>query len=252
MAFLDASGNIVITDEGVLNHAGFHEASSSVLADTVTKLITTSGRPDQGFGYSVSAGSGRIVVGAYLDDDKGSDSGSAYIYDLDGNLITKLTAFDGAAYDYFGWSVSVGSGRIVVGARLDDDKGTNSGSAYVYDLDGNLVTKLTAFDGVASDVFGFSVAVGSGRIVVGAQLDDDKGIDSGSAYIYDLDGNLITKLTAFDGAASDYFGYSVAVGSGRIVVGLNPQNIFDYPPPVYTYDLGENYDVYIERIIALK
>jgi hypothetical protein len=101
-------------------------------------------------------------------------------------FLTKITAFDGAANDYFGGSVAVGSGRIVVGARFDDDKGTSSGSAYVYDLNGNLITKITALDGASGDYFGGSVAVGSGRIVIGATGDDDKGSDSGSIYIYTI------------------------------------------------------------------
>jgi len=44
--------------------------------------------------------------------------------------------------------------------------------------------KLTASDGAASDVFGFSVAVSGNTVVVGAPDDDDKGINSGSAYVY--------------------------------------------------------------------
>ena len=44
--------------------------------------------------------------------------------------------------------------------------------------------KITASDGADNDRFGESVAVGSGRIVVGAYGDDDNGSISGSAYIY--------------------------------------------------------------------
>jgi hypothetical protein len=60
-------------------------------------------------------------------------SGSAYIYDLDGNQLAKITASDAAASDQFGLSVAVGSGRIVVGALFDDDNGSSSGSAYIYE-----------------------------------------------------------------------------------------------------------------------
>jgi len=45
----------------------------------------------------------------------------------------KITASDGAAEDIFGNSVAIGSGRIVIGAYQDDDNGTNSGSAYIYE-----------------------------------------------------------------------------------------------------------------------
>ena len=42
--------------------------------------------------------------------------------------------------------------------------------------------KLTASDGEAGDQFGHSVSVSKNAIVVGAPYDDDKGLDSGSAY----------------------------------------------------------------------
>ena len=45
----------------------------------------------------------------------------------------KLLASDGAAYDDFGWSVSVSGETAVVGAWADDDNGDSSGSAYVFD-----------------------------------------------------------------------------------------------------------------------
>ena len=46
----------------------------------------------------------------------------------------KLTASDGAVYDYFGYSVAVsGDGSTaVIGAHRDDDRGINSGSAYIF------------------------------------------------------------------------------------------------------------------------
>jgi hypothetical protein len=116
----------------------------------------------------------------------GASSGSAYIFDLNGTQLAKITASDGTTTDFFGNSVSVGSGRIVVGAYADDDLGSSSGSAYIFDLSGTQLVKITASDGAASDFFGNSVAVGSGRIVVGSPNDDDLGSGSGSAYIYKL------------------------------------------------------------------
>jgi hypothetical protein len=201
----------------------------------ITKLTAFDGAADDQFGYSVSVGSNKIVVGSPNDDDNGTDSGSAYVYDLNGTLITKLTAFDGAAGDSYSFSVSVGCGRIVIGAYGDDDNGTDSGSAYVYDLNGNLITKLTAFDGAAGDSYSTSVSVGCGRIVIGSRFDDDKETDSGSAYVYDLNGTLITKLTAFDGFFNEWYGSSVSVGCGRIVIG----SIFDDDNgSAYVYDLN--------------
>ena len=48
--------------------------------------------------------------------------------------MAKLTASDGALDDQFGISVSISGGWVIVGAYRDDDNGTNSGSAYLFDL----------------------------------------------------------------------------------------------------------------------
>ena len=104
----------------------------------------------------------------------------------DPEFLAKITAPDGAASDYFGNSVAISDTKIVVGAYLDDDRGSDSGSAYIFKTDGTYVTKITAPDGAAYDYFGNSVAISDTKIVVGARYDDDRGSDSGSAYIYDI------------------------------------------------------------------
>jgi hypothetical protein len=199
------------------------------------KILAFDGAAGARFGYSVAAGSGRIVVGAYGDND---NQGSVYIHDLNGNLLNKITASDGAASDYFGQSVAVGDDRIVVGAFYG---ASTYGSAYIFDLDGNQLAKLTASDGAANDYFGFSVAIGSDKIVVGAYRDTvGANIGQGSAYIFDLDGTQLTKITASDGASGDYFGYSVAIGDNKIVVGAygtNGNGSGSNSGSVYVFDL---------------
>jgi hypothetical protein len=194
----------------------------------------TDGDVDAGdeFGHSVAVGSSRIVVGAPYNNDTALGSGSAYIYDLTGRIVKKIVASDAANADYFGWSVAVGCGRIVVGAPYNDDTAQNAGSAYIFDLDGNLIKKIVASDAAGADQFGNSVAVGSGRIVVGAPFDDDTASNTGSAYIFDLDGTQLEKIVASDAATGDNFGYSVAVGSSRIVVG----SPLDNTGSAYVYD----------------
>ena len=136
-----------------------------------------------------------VVIGAYSDDDKGYNSGSAYVFTRDtaGDLasgwtqIAKLTADDGAASDYFGYSVSIDGDTVVIGANRDDDKGSNSGSAYVFTRDtaGDLgsgwtqLAKLTAEDGADSDQFGSSVSIDGDTVVIGARFDTDKGSTAG-------------------------------------------------------------------------
>jgi len=139
----------------------------------------------------------------------------------------KLLASDGAANNRFGYSVSISGDYAIVGAVYDDDKGSNSGSAYIFKRDGTAWVqqqKLLASDGAASDYFGYSVSISGDLAIVGAFGDDDKGIDSGSAYIFKRDGtgwSQQTKLLASDGAANDWFGYSVSISGDLAIVGAH-------------------------------
>jgi len=95
------------------------------------KLVPDSVDKNDIFGYSVSISASQAIVGSYGDDDKGSNSGSVYSFDLSGGNATKLVAFDGAKNDKFGFSVGASGTKLVIGAYGDDDNGSNSGSAYV-------------------------------------------------------------------------------------------------------------------------
>jgi len=86
------------------------------------------------FGYSVAVSGDTAIVGVYKDDDSGLDSGSAYLFDVTSGLqLAKLTAADGALNDWFGFSVGVSGNRAIVGAYGDDDNGSYSGSAYLFE-----------------------------------------------------------------------------------------------------------------------
>ena len=239
MAFKVGS-DTVINDKGLAFNGQTVVADASI-SGTEVKITADDGAANDKFGNSVAVGSGRIVVGAYLDDiGSNTDEGSAYIFDLDGNQLEKIEASDGAASDQFGYSVAIGSGRIVVGAYGDNiGSNTDEGSAYIFDLDGTQITKITASDGNTPDRFGGSVAVGSGRIVVGAP---NQSFGAGAAYIFDLDGNQLEKITASDGASNDYFGSTVAVGCGRVVVGADSDDVGSNTNQgsAYIFDLDGN------------
>ncbi|CAK0818536.1 unnamed protein product [Prorocentrum cordatum] len=107
--------------------------------ERLLKLVASDGAQLDRFGYSVAVSSdgARVVVGSFYDSDQGTAFGSAYVFNgTTGERLLKLVASDGAANDYFGDSVAVSSdgARVVVGAMNDDDQGTNSGSAYVFDF----------------------------------------------------------------------------------------------------------------------
>jgi hypothetical protein len=163
--------------------------------------------------------------------------------------VAKLLADDGAADDFFGWSVSVSGDTAVVGASRDGDDGPFSGSACVFTRNGSVWTqqdKLTASDAALGDQFGDSVAVSVDTAVVGALGNDDHGADSGSAYVFTRSGSSWTeqaKVTATDGAADDYFGCSVALSGDTVVVGADwDDDNGEDSGSAYIFDLATNYD----------
>ncbi|WP_109317576.1 Ig-like domain-containing protein [Pseudovibrio ascidiaceicola] len=228
---------------------------------------------EAGSSFAVSA-DGTIVVGHASSNSNGAVQ--VYAPDGDGGYTRyDLSAYDGAANDYFGYSVSIADdGTITVGAYGDDDKGGNSGSVYVFTRnedgsytgpDGTIYEaagpvdiltygeyvepqgdatagKIRAFDGTESDVFGLASQINDhGVIVVSAHGDDDKANGSGSVYIYTPDGNgwfSETKLVASDGAASDRFGSVTAINnSGVVAVGAtrDDDGTSNYFGSVYAY-----------------
>ncbi len=183
------------------------------------------------FGTSVAIVGDSIAVGAVNDDtDGGVDAGSAWVFTRSGTTWSQeasLTSGDGAAGDSFGRSVSVSGATLVVGANADDTgAGADAGSAYVFTRSGTTwsqQTSLTAGDGAAGDDFGWSVAVATDTILVGAQHDDTTAaVSAGSAYVFTGNGaswSHQAKLTAADAGLNHNFGTSVSLSGDYAVVG---------------------------------
>ena len=180
------------------------------------KITASDGAASDFFGSSVAVSDTHVVVGAYADDDRGGSSGSVYVYNTDGTGEQKITASDGAVNDLFGRSVAMSNTHVVVGAPYDNGI---RGSAYVYNTDGTGEVKITASDAAGSDHFGWSVAMSDTHIVVGAFGNDDAGSNTGSVYIYNLDGTGQVKIVASD-AFNGSFGRSVAIQGDKIIVGM--------------------------------
>jgi len=154
-------------------------------------LLALDGSANDYFGVYVSISGDYAIVGAYYDDDKGNESGSAYIFKRNGENWTeqdKITPADGEANDRFGGSVSISGDYAIVGAIGDNDNGPISGSAYIFKREGtNWIQKekLMASDGSANDYFGGTVSMRGNHAIVASYADDDNGTDSGSAYVFE-------------------------------------------------------------------
>ena len=188
--------------------------------DEDLKILADDREAGDMFGIAVAADRGIVVVGAVADDDNGDRSGAAYLFDsTTGVQLAKLVPDDGEAGDEFGCAVAIRDGFVVVGARGDDDRGLNSGSAYVFDATtGAQLAKLLADDGGAGDGLGVSVSIDDGLVAVGADL---RYFAFGAAYVFDAStGDQVSQLLPEPfGAAWSYFGRSVAIENGLVAVG---------------------------------
>jgi hypothetical protein len=192
-----------------------------------TKLTASDTFDFDAFGMTVAVSGNRVLVGAPRSDGAGLNSGSAYVFAWDTDLDAwvqeqKITPFDAAPGDQFGTAVAISGTTLVIGAPFNDDAGSGSGSAYVYELAGEswtLAVKLNASDAEVGDNFGISAALRGSSLVVGAHADGPA--DNGSAYFFRRDGATWVedgRVTPASGQDLDQFGSSAAIGDDLIAL----------------------------------
>ncbi len=132
------SGTTALLGAGGDDPAGILSGSSYVFVGAGSswsqqaKLVAADAEPFDGFHQVVGLEGDTAVIGVAENDQSNPGPGSAYVFVRTGTTWTeqaKLNAADGEVYDAFGWSVSVSSDSILVGAGIDD---TGAGSAYVF------------------------------------------------------------------------------------------------------------------------
>jgi len=190
------------------------------------------------------------VDGDQLDNTL-TDSGAVYVFTTDGTAWTQqayLKAAHPNKADRFGEAVSLSadgtalaigasgedSAALGVGGDQTDNSAQNAGAAYVFRRTGSTWAQeayLKASNSGAGDGFGLRLALsGLGRTLVvgapyedgdGAHQTDDSVMDSGAAYVFELDGGAWTQrayLKSPTPTVSDQLGQAVAVsGNGKVV-----------------------------------
>ncbi|UCF49471.1 MAG: hypothetical protein JSU91_06915, partial [Thermoplasmatales archaeon] len=147
------------------------------------------------FGISVAIDEDYVICGSPGHDLTSGGEGAAYIFEKPtSGWVTmtetqKIIASDSSSGDGFGASVYVNGDHIIVSSPDDDDKGTASGSAYVFNRGTSTWSesvKFVASDGATQDYFGWSVSISSVFAIVGAYAEDNtNGADAGSAYLFE-------------------------------------------------------------------
>ncbi len=208
-----------------------------------SKLVGNDTAANDHFGAAVSVDGNYAIVGASQNDDGGSDSGSAYIYENIAGTWTEIVELQASvpvAGDNFGYSVAVSGDRAVVGAP-NAEAGGFSGAGKVFIFEKNqggvdnwgLVKEIENDDPEVDAQFGYSVAIEDDHIAIGSPTHDRLNrVDSGVAYMYekDLGGTdnwgQRTFLKPYATIAGDQLGSSLDfdLANGRIVVGAIGDN----------------------------
>lgn len=192
------------------------------------RLLPTNPANDDIFGSALTLGGNRAVVGAKKRDANGFDSGAAYVFIHDGTswrLEAELLGSDSEAGDEFGIYMGIYGTTIIVGAPFNDGNGDNAGAGYAFVREGGVWTeqaRIVPDDIAPGDTFGWFSAIEGEVAVIGSPKDDDRGIDSGSVYIFVREGtNWVqeAKLTASDGAPDDIYGGWLDISGATVAVG---------------------------------
>ncbi len=238
---LDRFGSSIAIDDGIIAVGAERSHEENII-------------PGSAYLFDASTGlelAKLVASAAEKDDSNGSWSGSVYLFDATtGAQLHKLVPSDGASNDRFGSSIAIDNGIVAVGARLDDDNGTNSGSVYLFDATtGEQLTKLLPSDGTTGDLFGASVDIHNGMVAVGAYFDWIDNVRTGSAYLFDATtGTQLAKLLPEDGAYDDRFGTSVAIGDGIIAVGSQINDDFNFSASGSVYLFDENTKAQLHKV----
>jgi len=188
------------------------------------------------FAKSLAISQSYIVVGSPNDGSEGNSAGSAYIFqrksDSSVEEISKITADDIEAGDYFGNAVAIDNNYIAISAYQEDETEENAGSVYIFKINSDnsvvQIAKVQADYPKKDDYFGTSISLSRNYIVVGTPYQDTTADNAGTVYIFKIESddtvNQIAKIQAKDAGEADYFGRSVSIDDDYILIGADGED----------------------------
>jgi nucleoside-specific outer membrane channel protein Tsx len=183
------------------------------------------------FGYTVAISGTTAVVGS---PSLAKRAGRAYVFAKTGSVwkqAAELKGSDTVAGDGFGGSVAISGTTAVAGAG---GHAKHAGRAYVFTNTASgwkQVAELKGSDAVASDFFGYSVAISGTTAVVSAP---GFAKNAGRVYIFTrtpTGWKQAAELKGSDTVADDYLGDSLAISGTTAIAGA----------PGYSKDAGRAY-----------
>ncbi|MGL2963524.1 T9SS type A sorting domain-containing protein [Flavobacterium sp. RSB2_4_14] len=180
------------------------------------------------FGKALDAYGNDMVISA-TNGMNFMDGNNVFVFKKNGSIINQETFFttpsDGIASDGFGNTVSIDNDFIAVGSPFHDEVSSNAGAVYLYRKVANswqFIQKITAFDGIADDYFGYDVKVYNNQLFVTAIDDEPTGqptaLNNGAVYVYNFNGLNWVFFQKITLGASYKFGGKIKISNNSLAI----------------------------------
>lgn len=217
-------GEILIGAPGFNNNEGLIEQISFNDEDNYSHELSISSplNGNVGFGSSISVD---LDTSFFLTGVPNADSFLGKLLSFGNSQQTPLEIAQGSTSgDLLGWSSSISGSRFAFSSLSMNDP--NGGCVSIYDFSSAqtipLFEKLKPLVSQFANEFGQSLHLDDDLLLVGAPGEDDLiREESGSAYIFRIDGNSTTqtKILPSDRSSGDRFGHSVYLNKDLIFIG---------------------------------
>lgn len=240
--YLSVLGNFVANGSGAYSISGVTPAQATaalralVFVPTVGSRLSAGGSEITHFAISVTDG----FTPAVVDNNTSVTSTDAFV--------KESTSGDGTTSTPFIYSVAASRDFVVAGTPRDLNGSVRAGTAYVYSRNAagpNTWTQTVKLIGTgtptATDLFGYSVAMSSNTIAVGAV-----GTATGAAYVFERNQGgtdnwgFWKRLAPTDGATGDDFGIVAIDGDVLVVGAFNNASLGTAAHPGGAYVYGRN------------
>jgi hypothetical protein len=195
----------------------------------------------ENFGSSISNYEDTLVVGApYQDNGAILKAGAVYVYKktngtwaLEQKLISPVPAYE----EFFGFSVSIVTNTIAIGAYKEDTTQTNSGAVYIFKRTGNtwnFSQTLKAPTPNVNGYFGYKTVIAGSELAISEpfapNIDGTQNV-AGRIHIYEEASGTWTFSTTIDGStyakANDEMGSSMAFNG--LIIAAGAPNTLTWP-----------------------
>lgn len=248
---LDVDGGLLVVGARGRGSAFVYEfeANTSTWLE-VKELQASDAGTYQYVGHAVGVEGDFVMLTAHMENEDGQGAnpltyaGAVYVFQRDEGgannwgQTQKLVASDRAAYAQFGWHLALDGNYLAIGAPVEAN---GTGAVYVFEQDAGgpglwgEIKKLTPSTTlpVRMDI---QLALEGDLLLVGTPLDetDENGSNpmatAGSVLIFDRQAGgannwgQVQKLVASNRDADDFYGYSVAISGGNLLVGAPRHN----------------------------